>query len=125
MLAHLHIHGLHNQRRWNCSSSLLRVCDLPCGRDTGDGRPWLLMFLALTVEAELHVHEFAALLANSLPPQIHGPLYLALCVVWYRLYGSYAICSWAPAAPAETLREDNQAAHTRESRQPVSQPPVD
>jgi hypothetical protein len=26
---------------------------------------------------------------------------------------------------AETLREDNQAAHTRESRQPVSQPPVD
>jgi hypothetical protein len=28
-------------------------------------------------------------------------------------------------APAETLREDNQAAHTRESRQPVSQPPVD
>jgi hypothetical protein len=26
--------------------------------------------------------------------------------------------------PAETLREDNQAAHTRESRQPVSQPPV-
>ena len=28
-------------------------------------------------------------------------------------------------APAETLREDNQAAHTRESRQPVPQPPVD
>jgi hypothetical protein len=27
--------------------------------------------------------------------------------------------------PAETLRKDNQAAHTRESRQPVSQPPVD
>jgi hypothetical protein len=27
-------------------------------------------------------------------------------------------------APAETLREDNQAAHTRESRQPVSQPPA-
>jgi hypothetical protein len=27
--------------------------------------------------------------------------------------------------PAETLREDNQAAQTRESRQPVSQPPVD
>ena len=48
-----------------------------------------------TVEAELHAHEFAALLANSLPPQIHGPLYLALCVVYYRLYGSYAICSCA------------------------------
>ena len=31
----------------------------------------------------------------------------------------------APMAPAETLREDNQAAHTRESRQPVSRPPVD
>ena len=27
--------------------------------------------------------------------------------------------------PAETLREDNQATKTRESRQPVSQPPVD
>jgi hypothetical protein len=27
--------------------------------------------------------------------------------------------------PAETLREDNQAAQTRASRQPVSQPPVD
>jgi hypothetical protein len=27
--------------------------------------------------------------------------------------------------PAETLREDNQATQTRESRQPVSQPPVD
>ena len=27
--------------------------------------------------------------------------------------------------PAETLREDNRAAQTRESRQPVSQPPVD
>jgi hypothetical protein len=29
----------------------------------------------------------------------------------------------APMEPAETLRKDNQAAHTRESRQPVSQPP--
>jgi hypothetical protein len=27
--------------------------------------------------------------------------------------------------PAENLREDTQAAKTRESRQPVSQPPVD
>jgi hypothetical protein len=34
-------------------------------------------------------------------------------------------CRLNKMAPAETLREDNQAAHTRESWQPVSQPPVD
>ena len=73
----------------------LRVCDLPSGRDMGDfGRPWLLMFLALR-SGTARVHEVAALFANLLPPKIHGPFYLALCVVCYRLYGSYTICSCA------------------------------
>ena len=40
---------------------------------------------SLPLEAELRSHEFAALPAQSLPPQTHGPLSMALCIICYRL----------------------------------------